>query len=374
MRRAGLLATIVVGGLAVAGVAAQRGGGRGGVPNPIQPIEKVKDNLYVIHGGTAGNTTVFLTQAGVVLVDTKVANSGEAIMNQVKTVTDKPVSMIINTHSHGDHVGSNNYFAPTVEKVTHENTKKWMAANPAYAKDPAMMPTRTFTDKMSLGKGKDQIDLYYFGAGHTDGDAFIVFKELRTMCVGDLMAWNMAPLIDPNAGGSVVALGETFKKAEKGIKNVDTIIEGHGNVNTFQGMKAYGEFMRALVETAREGLKKQQTTQQALEELKKNSKFAVFTGTEVLKGTEYGDTPEHRALINLNVAYQELRGEPVTIHFGPAVSIGPEKGSAPPAPARGGGGGRGPGGPGGRPGGPAPAPGAAAPAPAPAPGAPAPGR
>jgi len=375
MRRAGLLATIVVVGLAVAGLAAQRGGGRGGVPNPIQPIEKVKNNLYVIHGGTAGNTTVFLTQAGVVLVDTKVANSGEAIMNQVKTVTDKPVTMIINTHSHGDHVGSNNYFPATVEKVTHENTKKWMAANAAYAKDPAMMPTKTFTDRMTLGKGKDQIDLYYFGAGHTDGDAFVVFKELKTLCVGDLMAWNMAPLIDPNAGGSIVALGETFKKAAKGIKNVDTVIEGHGNVNTFKGMDAYGEFMRALVDTARDGLKKQLTTQQALDELKKNSKYAVFLTTEVLKGTEYGDTPEHRALINLNVAYQELRGEPVTTHFGPVQSIGPEKGSAPPPAPRGGG--RGPGGPGRGPGAPAPAPGAAAPgaaAPTPAPGAPAPGR
>jgi glyoxylase-like metal-dependent hydrolase (beta-lactamase superfamily II) len=129
------------------------------------------------------------------------------------------------------------------------------------------MPTKTFTDKMTLGRGKDQIDLYYFGAGHTDGDAFVVFKELKTVCVGDLMAWNMAPLIDPNAGGSIVALGETFKKAEKGIKNVDTVIEGHGNVNTFKGMAAYGEFMRALVDTAREGLKKQWTTQQALDEL-----------------------------------------------------------------------------------------------------------
>ena len=346
MRRVGVLAVIVVVGIGVAGVAGQ-GGGRGGA-QPLA-LEKVKDNLYVIHGGTAGNTTVFLTQAGVVLVDTKVANMGEPIMNQVKTVTDKPVSMIINTQSHPDHMGSNNYFAPTVEKVTQENTKKWMAANKQYASDPAIMPTRTFTDKMTIGKGKDQIDLYYFGAGHTDGDAFVVFKELKTLCVGDLMAWNMAPLIDPNAGGSIVALGETFKKAEKGIKNVDTVIEGHGNVNTFKGMAAYGEFMRTLVDTARDGLKKQQTTQQALEELKKNPKFAVFLGTEVLKGTEYGDTPEHRALINLNVAYQELRGEPVTGHFGPAVSIGPEKGSAPPA--RGGGAGRGAGrgGPGGPP-------------------------
>jgi glyoxylase-like metal-dependent hydrolase (beta-lactamase superfamily II) len=369
MKRVGILAAIVVTGVAVTGVAAQRGGGGrgGGVPNPIQPIEKVKENLYVIHGGTAGNTTVFLTQAGVVLVDTKVANSGEAIMNQVKTVTDKPVSMIINTHSHPDHMGSNNYFAPTVEKVTHENTKKWMGNNPQYASNPAVMPTKTFTDKMTIGKGKDQIDLYYFGAGHTDGDAFIVFKEAKTVAVGDLMAWNMAPLIDPNAGGSIIALGETFKKAEKGIKNVDTVIEGHGNVNTFKGMAAYGEFMRALVDTAREGLKKQQTTQQALDELKKNQKFAVFLGTEVLKGTEYGDTPEHRALINLNVAYQELRGEPVTTHFGPVQSIGPEKGSAPPPAPRGGGAGRGAGGPGrGGPGGPPPATPAAPPATPPA--------
>jgi hypothetical protein len=111
-------------------------------------------------------------------------------------------------------------------------------------------------------------------------------------------------------------------------------------------MVAYGDFMRALVQTARTGLAKKQTTEQALAELKKNSKFAVFLGTERLKDLEYGDPPEHRALINLNVAYQELRGEPVTTYFGPPQSIGPEKGSAPPPAPRGGGAGR-PGGAGG---------------------------
>ena len=67
---------------------------------------------------------------------------------------------------------------------------------------------------------------------------------------------------------------------------------------TFQGMKNYGEFMRALVATAREGLAKQWTTQQALDELKKNTKFAVFLGNERIKDVEYGDTPSNRALIN----------------------------------------------------------------------------
>src|SRR5262245_1277885 len=128
MRRVGLLATIVAVGIAVAGAAAQRGGG---LP-PTGSIAKVRDNLFVIPGA-GGNTTVFVTQAGIVLVDTKLANNGEAIMKQVRTVSDRPVTMIINTHSHPDHVGSNNYFPASVEKVTHENARTWMAGNPAGA-------------------------------------------------------------------------------------------------------------------------------------------------------------------------------------------------------------------------------------------------
>ena len=204
--------------------------------------------------GAGGNTTVFVTQAGVVLVDTKLANNGEAILSQVRTVSGRAVSMIINTHSHPDHIGSNDYFPASVEKVTHENTKKWMAANARVASNPAVMPTKTFTDKMTLGSGTDQIDLYYFGAGHTDGDAFVVFPAVRAMAAGDIFAWKMAPLIDPMAGGSVVALPDTLEKALKGIRNVDTVIEGHGDVNTWAGFRDYTQFNRALLDAARAGI------------------------------------------------------------------------------------------------------------------------
>src|SRR6266852_6477262 len=101
-----LLSAIVVVGLAVAGAAAQQQRPR--IP-PTGTIKKVRDNLSVIPGA-GGNTSVFVTQAGVVLVDTKLPNNGEAILNQVRRVTDKPVTMIINTHSHTDHIGSNEYF------------------------------------------------------------------------------------------------------------------------------------------------------------------------------------------------------------------------------------------------------------------------
>ena len=333
MRRATVLTAIVVVACAVAGAAAQQrgggGGGRGGGIPPTGTIEKIKDNLYKINGA-GSNTTVFLTDAGVVLVDTKLANNGEAIMNQVKTVTDKPVTMLINTHVHPDHNGSNSYFKaarPIIDIVTHENTKKWVDMNPKA--DPAWQPTQTFSDKKTIGTGKDQIDLYYFGAGHTDGDAFIVFKALRAMCIGDLMAWNMAPLIDPATKGSVIALPDTLEKAVKGIKNVDLVIEGHGNVNTWAGLKAYSEFNRALLNVAKASLKKGETPEQALAELEKNKKFAVFLGEALLKDLEYGGTPKSRALININVAYQELKGEPVTTNFGPRRGGPPPTAPAP---------------------------------------------
>src|SRR6186713_2571835 len=150
MTRSKLLAAIVLVGMAVAGAAAQRGPR---IP-PTGTIKPVRENLCVIPGA-GGNTTVFVTATGVVLVDTKLANNGEPILTQVKTVTDKPVSMIINTHTHPDHNGSNDFFKTAVnakvEIVTHVNTGKWVDANPR--SNPAMKPDRTFTDRLSLGSG-----------------------------------------------------------------------------------------------------------------------------------------------------------------------------------------------------------------------------
>jgi cyclase len=298
-RRRLLPAIVVLVGLVVAGAAAQQQRPR--IP-PTGAIKKVRDNLYVIPGA-GGNTTVFVTQGGVVLVDTKLPNNGEPILNQVRTVTDKPVSMIINTHTHPDHIGSNDYFPASVEVITHENTRKWMSANPRVASNPVAMPDRTFTDRMTVGRGDDRIDLYYFGAGHTDGDAFIVFPARRAMAAGDIFAWKMAPLIDPMVGGSVLALPVTLDTAMKGIPNVDTVIEGHGDVNTWEGFREYVEFNRALVDAAKAGMGKK-TAEEIAADLK--PKFPVFTKEELLTDMEYGGTPLSRAVINVNVAFQEL--------------------------------------------------------------------
>jgi len=140
-----------------------------------------------------------------------------------------------------------------------------------------------------------------------------------------VMAWKMAPLIDPATGGSVIALPDTLEKAVKGIKNVDTVIEGHGDVNTWAGFRDYTRFNRALLDAAKAGLGKQ-TPEDIAASLK--PKFPVFTKEELLTDLEYGGTPLSRAVINVNVAFQELRGEPVTTNFGPPRAGGPGRGGA----------------------------------------------
>src|SRR5207244_13201114 len=142
----------------------------------------VKDNLYMIING-GGNTAAFVTDKGVVIVDTKLPGMGPGIIEKVKSVTDKPITIVINTHTHGDHVGSNNAFTGNVEFVAQENCKASMQKMPAFQTDEGQrfLPSKTFKDKLSLLSGKDKIDLYYFGRGHTGGDAIVVFPALSTM-------------------------------------------------------------------------------------------------------------------------------------------------------------------------------------------------
>jgi cyclase len=214
-------------------------------------IEKVKDNLYVLKGG-GGNTAVFVTAEGVVVVDTKLAGWGQAILDKIKTVTDKPVSMIINTHTHGDHTGSNDFFGTTVEAVVQENTKSNMAKMDPFKGDNAkFLPKKTFKDKLSLLTGKDKIDLYYFGPGHTNGDAFVVFPGLQVMHAGDMFAGKGMPFIDTRNGGSGAGFHKTLGKAVSGIKKVETVITGHSPLMKWSDFEEFAAFHRDFFEWAR---------------------------------------------------------------------------------------------------------------------------
>ena len=264
-------------------------------------LEKLKDALYIVTGGRgpgeqasiSGNTTVFITNTGVVLVDTKYPGYGKAILDQVRSATDKPVTMIINTHSHADHTSGNSEFPRTVEIVAHENTRTNMTRMDQFkGENAAFLPKKTFKDRMSLLTGKDRIDLYYFGAGHTSGDAVIVFPALRTAVMGDLFARKWAPLVDAGNGGSAVAFPQTLARAVAGIKDVDTVITGHSTTTIGSGrdmtfirsnpvmkwadLQEYADFTRDLVAASEAAIKAGKSVDEAAGGLKLPDKYKDY--------------------------------------------------------------------------------------------------
>ena len=271
MTRTAILAGVVaIGGLSIGAAAYTQQ-----KPRPaVREIQKVRDNLYFISGGdtfdrstwTGGNVAVLVADSGVVLVDTMLAENGRGILDRVRSVTEKPVTMIINTHTHYDHTGSNTEFSPAIEYVAHENTKANLskATCPpvtncsAFKGDNAKyLPKRTYKDRLSLLSGKDRIDLYYFGRGHTNGDSWVVFPALRAMHTGDMFPRKNMPSVDTaNNGGDAAEFTETLKKAASTIKNVDTVIGGHTPTPvTWNDFKEYTEFYDDFVQTVRNGLK-----------------------------------------------------------------------------------------------------------------------
>ena len=295
-----------------------------GLPG-VSPIEHVAGNVYKIFGG-GGNTLVFVMSDGVALVDTKLPNFGEQILAEVRKVTDKPITTVINTHSHPDHVGSNQFFKdqrPTVAVIAQANSAARMAQ--ATGPFPANPATRSFDDHMTLGSGNDRIELHYYGPGHTNGDTFVVIPAAKTAMLGDIMAWSMAPLIDPGSGGSAIGAADTLLKAAAGIKGVDTIVEGHGYINPWSRFVEFANFNKALAEEARKVQAAGGEPKQVVTNLIASGKWDVFLKDHTLTGLEYGSTGRNRALINAMVAFQELRGETPTL----LMNLPPDQGYKP---------------------------------------------
>ena len=304
MKRATILLVLLAAGtLTLAAAALQQ------PPAPkVIDVEKLRDNLFMLKGG-GGNTAVFVRTDGVTVVDTKNPGWGQPILDKIKELTNKPVTQIINTHTHGDHVSGNVEFPATVDVVTQENTKANMekmapvtglqAANPPTnifkANNGKGLPKRVFKDRMTLGSGNDGIELYYFGRGHTNGDAWVVFPALRVMQAGDIFSGKNLPLLDANNGGSGVAISDTLQKAADTVKNIDTIITGHSTTMTVNDLVEYAGFNRDFLAAMRDAKK----AGKSVEDTASSWKIAP-------KYTGYTIAPE-RLKTNVQVLFDEIK-------------------------------------------------------------------
>jgi glyoxylase-like metal-dependent hydrolase (beta-lactamase superfamily II) len=240
---------------------------------------------------------------------------GRGILDQIKTVTDKPVTMVINTHTHSDHSGGNVEFPATVEFVAHENTKVNMArptcqpvVNCQAFKDEntRFLPKTTFKDRLSLMSGKDQIDLYYFGRGHTNGDTWVVFPAVRVMHAGDMFQRKCMPFIDvENSGGSAGEFAATLAKTAAGIKNVDTVIPGHYNgLFSWSDFTEYTEFYSEFVAMVRQGKRMGKNADEIASSYRPSDKYRTY---ELDPQFPLGDFERHWVRANVRAIYKELR-------------------------------------------------------------------
>ena len=290
-RSIALGALLAVGALSIA-ITAQQGAPR------VVEVEKLKDNLYVLKGG-GGNTAVFITSNGVVVVDAKNPGWGQPILDKIKTLTDKPVTTLINTHTHGDHVSGNVEFPATIDFVAQENTKANMEKKTIFDEHNGRgLPKRTFRDKMTLFKGADEVDLYYFGRGHTNGDAWVAFPALRVVHAADIFSGKNIPLLDANNGGSAAEIADSLEKGLNGVKNIDTIITGHSTQMTPADLKEYIQFNRDFLNDVRTAMKAGKTVDDVAASWKIPAKYAGYAAPD-----------PGRLKNNVALAYKELAGK-----------------------------------------------------------------
>ena len=235
-------------------------------PRPVS-AQKIKENLYLL-SGEGGNVAMLVTSEGVVLVDDMFYRNHDDILAQVKAVTNQPLRYVINTHQHDDHAGGDALMLPIAEVIAHKNVRANLVAHRTpYFEDtpgtPIGLPRVTFSEELSVFVGGMEVRAYWFGRGHTSGDAVIYFPALRTIHTGDLFlatgpgragARRFPPgsnlFVDSSQGGSLMEWTKTLDGAL--ALDFDTVVPGHGPLSTKADVGAFRNGVAAMQSRLRE--------------------------------------------------------------------------------------------------------------------------
>jgi len=222
---------------------------------------KVRDNLYLI-AGEGGNVAMLVTPEGVVLVDDMFYRNHDDMLAAIKAVTGRPLRYVINTHQHDDHAGGDALMLPIAEVIAHKNVRANLIAHRTpYFEDtpgtPIGLPRITFSDETSVFLGGTEVRAYWFGRGHTSGDAIIYFPDLKVMHTGDLFLMTGAAragartfppgsnlFVDSSQGGSLMDWTRTLDGAL--ALDVEAVIPGHGPVATKDDVRAFRNGVAAM--------------------------------------------------------------------------------------------------------------------------------
>jgi cyclase len=213
-------------------------------PQPPLGLQKLRDDLYVFgvtKGVGAGNVAIYLTEEGVILVDDMFERNHDEIIASVKTLTGKAIKYVLNSHQHEDHAGGNaRMLGLDAEVIAHRNAR----SNMALLKQPGL-PRITFSDQMEVHLGGKEVRAYYYGRGHTGGDAILYFPALKVIHTGDLfLTFPTSPFIDYANGGSALEWTKTLDEVLK--LDFDVAIPGHGPISDRAGVVKWRNSFAAM--------------------------------------------------------------------------------------------------------------------------------
>lgn len=190
------------------------------IPND-RPLtaELVKTGLYLISGG-GGNSLLRLSANGLILVDGKRPGNYDALLAQVKSISDQPIRILLNTDSREDHAGNN----------------------------AAFMVAGAHSDEYTVRIGGIEVQVMHFGSAHTSGDTVVYFPNLKVVAVGDLFA----SIPDPDfvAGGSLVDWGPVLAQVLK--LDFDVVVPGTGPPVSRADLEAFKTKIDTLASRATE--------------------------------------------------------------------------------------------------------------------------
>ncbi|HEX7153941.1 MAG TPA: MBL fold metallo-hydrolase [Thermoanaerobaculia bacterium] len=229
--------------------------------------QKVAGSVYMLTGA-GGNIGVSVGDDGIVLIDDQYAPLAPKIEAALKTITDKPVRFIINTHWHGDHTGGNEHFGRTAPIISHENARKRLAAGmniPNRVVPPApkgALPVLTFNQTLTVHLNGEDVRALHLPNGHTDGDAVIFFTQSNVVHMGDDFFNGMFPFIDFDSGGSVTGLIANVERVLGTVPDDVKIIPGHGPLGDKAALRAFADLLKATRAAVEAGLKAGKTAEQ----------------------------------------------------------------------------------------------------------------
>ena len=245
------IATLITAALASAAIVfaqAPAAGGRGAAPPPApQKITQIKPNLYIVTGA-GGNSTVRVTKAGIILVDTK--NLGDQFYNdlvaQIKTVSDQPVKEVIITHVHQDHSGNTGKFIAAGARVTANEGEKTEVATYTSAAGKPAAPSATYAAKTVVKLGGAKAEVFHYGKAHTGGDSIVYFPDLKVVSTGDVVV-GIQPNFDYPNGGSLLEAQMVLADIAK--LKFDTLVPGHSAPNATTMTRAEFDAYKQKVDT-----------------------------------------------------------------------------------------------------------------------------